>query len=763
MACGLAMMIMTRSLILTLESTRTSYYQRYAMADVFATLKRAPLAVAEELATLPGVATVEPRVVVDVILDLPELTEPATGHIISLPDDGGPQKLNRLFLRSGRFPRPDERREVVLGEAFANENGLQPGDSLVAVINGRRETLKICGIGLSPEFVFEARAGETLPNHKRFSVIWMNYRALAVAYNLDGAFNDVCIDLAPGAMPEPVIEQMDRILTPYGAGGAYTRKEQASAQRLDDELRVLHSLSFAYPLVFLSVAAFMVNAVLSRIVRLQREQIAQMKALGYSSRQVGVHYLKFVWVIGVLGTLMGGIAGRFLGASLVDLYTMFFRFPSLDFQMDYRALGLALVISLGASVLGVLTVVWQAVKLPPAEAMRPEPPADFRPSVFERIGLTRFFSPTLRMALRNIERRPWQAVFTAAGLALATGLMVLPGAMSDSIDYLLTFQWNSQQRQDVSVFLTEPSSGRTFHDLEHLPGVIRAEPIRSVPARLRFGHRHRKLAVTGIAPGANLNRLLDDQSRPISLPEEGLVMSAKLAEIIGADIGDEVQVEVLEGRRPVLNIPISGLVTDFAGVAAYMDISALRRLMKEGDTVNGAYLALDHLRWDEFMRELKDTPRAAVVMVKRDQLAAFRETTGKSIGIIRTLYFVLATIVAFGVVYNSARIALSERSRELATLRVVGFSLTEVRRVLVGELAILVMVALPFGLLFGRGLALLIMASFSTETVRLPIVINSSTYSIAVSVVLTASILSFTLVSRMIRKLDMVSVLKARD
>jgi putative ABC transport system permease protein len=763
MACGLAMMIMTRSLILTLESTRTSYYQRYAMADVFATLKRAPLAVAEELATLPGIATVEPRVAVDVILDLPELTEPATGHIISLPDDGGPQKLNRLFLRSGRFPRPDERREVVLGEAFANENGLQPGDSLVAVINGRRETLKICGIGLSPEYVFEARAGETLPNHKRFSVIWMNYRALAVAYNLDGAFNNVCVDLAPGAAPEPVIEAMDRILAPYGAGGAYTRKEQASAQRLDDELRVLHSLSFAYPLVFLSVAAFMVNAVLSRIVRLQREQIAQMKALGYSSRQVGVHYLKFVWVIGVLGTLMGGIAGRFLGAGLVDLYTMFFRFPALDFKMDYSALGLALVISLGASVLGVLTVVWQAVKLPPAEAMRPEPPADFKPSVFERIGLTRFFSPTLRMALRNIERRPWQAVFTAAGLALATGLMVLPGAMSDSIDYLLTFQWNRQQRQDVAVLLAEPSSGRGFHDLEHLPGVIRAEPIRSVPARLRFGHRHSKLSVTGIAPGANLNRLLDDQGHAIALPEEGLVMSAKLAEIIGAHIGDEVQVEVLEGRRPVLNIPIRGLVTDFAGVAAYMDISALRRLMKEGDTVNGAYLALDHLRWDEFMRELKDTPRAAVVMIKRDQLAAFRETTGKSIGIIRTLYFVLATIVAFGVVYNSARIALSERSRELATLRVVGFSLREVRRVLVGELAILVLAALPAGLLFGRGLALFIMSSFSTETVRLPIVINHSTYAIAILVVLTASILSFTLVSRMIAQLDMVGVLKARD
>ncbi len=763
MACGLAMMIMTRSLIMTLETTRTTYYQRYAMADIFATLKRAPLSVADQLATLPGVATVETRVAVDVTLDLPGLSEPATGHIISLPDDGGPQKLNRLFLRSGRMPRSDERREVVLGESFANANGLQPGDSLVAVINGRRETLQICGIGLSPEFVFEARAGETLPDHKRFSVIWMNYRALAVAYNLDGAFNDVCIDLAPGASPEPVIEEMDRVLAPYGAGGAFLRKEQASAQRLDDELRVLHSLSVAYPLVFLSVAAFMVNAVLARIVRLQREQIAQMKALGYSSWQVGAHYLKFVLVIGVLGTLMGGIGGRLLGAGLVDLYTIFFRFPSLVFTMDYSALGLALLVSLGASVLGVLTVVWQAVKLPPAEAMRPEPPADFKPSLIERIGLMRFSSPTLRMAVRNIERRPWQAIFTAAGLALATGLMVLPGAMSDSIDYLLTFQWNSQQRQDVAVFLTEPGSGRGLHDLEHLPGVIRAEPIRSVQARLKFGHRERKLSVTGIARDANLNRLLDDQGHAITMPEDGLLMSEMLAKVIGARIGDEVEVEVLEGRRPVLHIPIRGLVTDFAGVAAYMDISALRRLMKEGETVNGAYLTLDHKRWDEFMRTLKDTPRAAVVMVKRDQLAAFRETTGKSIGIIRKLYFVLATIVAFGVVYNSARIALSERSRELATLRVVGFNLAEVRRVLVGELAILVLAALPVGLLFGRGLALFIMSSFSTETVRLPIVINSSTYSIAILVVLTASVLSFALVSRMIAKLDMVGVLKARD
>ncbi len=763
MACGLAMMIMTRSLIHTLETTRAAYYQQYAFADVFASLKRAPLSTADRLKTLPGVATVETRVVVDVTLDLPGVSEPATGHIVSLPEDGGLPKLNRVFLRKGRFPQPDERREVVLGEPFALANGLLPGDSLVAVINGRRETLKICGIGLSPEFVFEARAGETLPNHERFSVIWMNYRALAVAYNMDGAFNDVCIDLAPGAEAGSVIAEMDRLLATFGSGGGYTREDQSSSQRLDDELRVLHSLALAYPLVFLSVAAFMVNAVLSRIVRLQREQIAQMKALGYSSRQVGGHYLKFVFVIGLLGTVIGGIAGRYLGGGLVNIYTDIFRFPSLEYLMDYSALGLALGVSLGASVLGVLSVVWQAVKLPPAEAMRPEPPADFKPSILERIGLSGFFSPAFRMALRNIERRPWQALFTCCGIALATGLMVLPGAMSDSIDHLLTFQWNSAQRQDVVVFLSEPSSTKGLHDLEHLPGVIRAEPIRRVPARFNFGHHQRKISVTGVQKDADLNRRLDKQSRPLVMPEDGLLMSRKLAEVLGAGIGDEVRVEVLDGRRPVVDVPIRGLIEDFAGVAAYMDINALRRVLKEGDTVNGAFIAVDHQRWGDFMRELKDTPRAAFVMVKREQLAAFRETTAKSMGILRKLYFTLAVIVAFGVVYNSARIALSERSRELATLRVVGFRMREVRGVLVGELALLVLIALPLGLLFGRGLALLIIASFSTETVRLPILINHSTYAIAVVVVLTAAVCSFALVSRMLAKLDMVGVLKARD
>jgi putative ABC transport system permease protein len=762
MACGLAMMIMTRSIVLTLESTRDAYYQHYRLADVFATLKRAPLVLADRIAEIPGVAAVEARVVVDATLDLAGMTEPASAHLVSLPE-GKPQTLNQVFIRQGRLPQPEERRQVVVSESFALANKLHIGDSVVAVINGHRDTLILCGIGLSPEFVFEARPGQTLPDSKRYGVFWMNRQAIAVPYNLDGAFNDICVDLSPGAQAGPVLAEMDRLLRDYGAQGAYTRREHNSAQRLDDELRVVRALSLAYPVVFLSVAAFMVNAVLARLVRLQREQIAQLKALGYSSWKVGRHYLNYAFVIVVLGTLIGGLVGRLMGGALVGVYDLFFRFPALNFRMDYGALGLALIVSTVASFLGVISVVWMAVKLPPAEAMRPEPPADFKPSLLERLGLTRGSGPALRMALRNIERRPVQALFTVFGLALATGLMVLPGSLADSIDYLLTYQWNDVQRQDVVVFFSEPASGEALHNLEQFPGVQRAEPVRAVQARIRYGHHSRKIAVTGLPPDADLNRLLDAQMRRIVLPEEGIVMSAQLGKILGARIGDVVQVQALEGRRETVGVPIRGFMEDFAGIAAFMDIAALHRLMQEGDTVSGAYLTVDQARWSDFMREVKDTPRVAITLVKHDQLEAFRTTTGQSIGILRKLYLVLAIVVAFGVVYNSARIALSERSRDLATLRVIGFTQREVAGVLLGELLLLIATAIPAGLLFGRGLATLIIQKVSTETVRLPLVISLHTYAMAVLVVLSASGASFIVVSRMLRQLDMVGVLKARD
>jgi putative ABC transport system permease protein len=556
---------------------------------------------------------------------------------------------------------------------------------------------------------------------------------------------------------------LDRQLAPYGGLVAIGRRDHPSANRLDDELRVLRGISVAFPAVFLSIAAFMSSAVLTRLIRLQREQIAQLKAFGYSSIQVGVHYVKFAIVIVAGATLLGGTAGMLLGNGVVSVYHRFFKFPDLHFQPNWAMFAVAFFVSAGAAFLGVIGAVRQAVKLPPAEAMRPEPPAEYHASIFEKLGLTQLASTSFRMALRNLERKPWQAFFTALGLALATGIPIVPGAMGDGINYLLSVQWDVAERQNVTLSLIEPGSSSVLNDIRALPGVMIAEPFRSVPARLRFEHCSRRLGVTGLPRDAYLNRLLDAKERAVELPPDGLLVSAKLAEILGAKLGDRIIVEVQEGRRPKLEATIQGTITDYAGIAAYMEIDALRRLMREGSTVSGAYLAVDMNRWNDFLAAVKEAPRIAGVGIKEAVRASFKKSTGDMIGMVTTIYFTFAIIVSFGVVYNSARIALSERSRDLATLRVIGFTQREVAAVMIGELAILTLAAIPAGLWIGTQLAAMIVSTASTESVRLPLVLTPHTYAMAVLVVLCSSALSFAVVSQRLAKLDLLGVLKARD
>jgi len=762
MGCGLAMMIMARSLIFSLESTRREYYEHHRFAEVFAHLKRAPDSVAVRAGAIPGVAAVQAGLSVQVTLDIPNLDEPASGQVRSLPDFGEPQ-LNRLFLRAGQWLKPGSRGEVLAGEAFAQANRLQPGDRIALLLNGRRQEMRIAGIVLSPEYIFESRPGAALPDNRTYGIFWMPYKELASAYDLDGAFNFLALTLAPGASARPVIAALDLLLLPYGARGAYGRADHPSHIRVSDEIRVLQTLAIGFPLIFLSVAAFMTNSVLSRLLVLQREQIAILKAFGFSNRQIAMHYLKFAFVMVAAGTVLGWVGGILMGHRIVNLYHLFFRFPELHFRLDRSALLLSLVVCAGAAAAGVFSAVRRAARLPPAEAMRPEPPASYRPAWVERTGIAHLLSHTFRIAVRNLERKPMQAFFTIAGLALATGILIVPNAFRDGIGEVMDFQWDVVQRQDVGIGLAEPSSEAVRHRFEQLPGVRTVEPFRYAIARIRFGNHARQLGIQGLPRGGRLNRVVDSQTRELHLPPRGLVLSAKLADALGARVGDELIVEVLEGKRPVRTVPLVGLAQDFAGVAAYMDLQAVNRLLDEGDVISGAGVTVDGARRKEFFRALKGVPRVSWLAIKDSLRANFRETTAASIGLIQSIYMVFATVVAFGVVYNNVRISLAERARELATLRVIGFSQREVGGVLVTELVILALLAVPAGLLLGTGFATFILTRVNTETVRLPLVLTPGNYAFAVLVVILASTLSTVFVLRKLSRLNLVGVLKAPE
>jgi putative ABC transport system permease protein len=765
MACGLAMMVTTRSLILSLATTRDSYYERNRFAEVFARLKRAPDTVRSELARIPGVAAVQTGIAIQVTLDVPGLAEPAVGLINSLPKRGSPV-LNIPYLRAGRLPQSQSRTtrgELAVSEAFADAHGLKPGATLSAVLNGKKQAFQISGVVLSPEFVFEAPPGAALPDNKTYGVFWAPYKELATAFQLYGAFNNLALTLAPGASEGEVIAAVDRIIAPYGGRGAYGRQNHPSHRRVDDEIRVLQGLSVAFPVVFLSVAAFMVNSVMSRQIALQREQIAMLKACGFSNRQVGVHYFKFSLAIVVGGVLFGAVGGVFLGGKLVEMYHLFFRFPNLDFMLDTRVFVAATAVSALAAFAGVAGAVRRAVNLPPAEAMRPEAPANFRPALVERMRAARWFGASLRMALRNIQRRPVRSALTCLALALATGILIVPNSFRDGIAYVLDFQWDVVQRQTVTLSLVEPQQARAIADFRHLPGVVLAEPFRFVPVELRAGPIMRRLMLQGLPERGTLSRVIDARPTQLTLPARGIVISAKLADVLRVKPGDEVIARVLEGEVREIAVPIVGLAEDFAGVAAYMQLDALNRLMREGDRITGAHLSVAAGQWDEFLRAVKHTPRAAGCVIKASIREGFRKTTAESIGLLQKMYMMFATIVAFGIIYNSARISLSERARELATLRVLGFTRGEVGAVLVGELVLLTVVALPTGLVLGSGFARGILLAVNTETVRLPLVLTASNYAFAVAVVAVASALSALFAARKLADIDLVSALKALD
>ncbi len=516
--CGIATLVTMMSTHGSLQLTQATYYDQYRFADVFVQLKRAPESLAARFEQIPGVGAVQTRVVQDVTLSVEGLEEPATGRLISIPERRQPM-LNDLFIRKGRYPERGD--EVLASEVFAKANHLELNDTVGAIINGRWQTLRIVGVALSPEYIYEIRGTELVPDNKRFGILWMQQEALATAFDMDGAFNDVSLRLMPGASEAEVIFQLDQQLETYGGLGAFGREDQISHTFISDEIRQLSAHAIFAPCIFLGIAAFLLNLLLSRLVSTQREQIAVMKAFGYDNLTVGLHYLKLVMVIILLGSVLGSGLGWWMGRGMTRWYADYYHFPILRYEVRLVVLLTALLVSTGAAILGAFMAMQRAVMLPPAEAMRPEPPATYRPTVVEKLGLQRWFSAPSRIILRNLERRPVQGFLSMLGIAVAIAILVLGRFFTDAMEALVDIQFRTIQREDITLVFNDPLSNQAQFDLYHLPGVLRAEPFRVVPARLRFRHYQKRSGINGVEPGSELHRLLDREQRPVTLhPKE---------------------------------------------------------------------------------------------------------------------------------------------------------------------------------------------------------------------------------------------------
>lgn len=759
---GVATYVALTATMDSLKRTLAVYYTDYRFADVFASARRAPEHVAERLRMVPGVGRVQTRVVAVVNLEVEGFGEPISGQLVSIPEGDQPP-LNRLHVREGRLVRPGREGEVVLNEAFAEAHGLGPGDRLVAIMNGRRKALTVVGVALSPEFLIQVQPGSLFPDPERYGVLWMGREALGAAYDMEGAFNDVVVSLAPGARADDVVDRFDVLLEPYGSQDAIGRADQPSHFFITEEFRQLESMATVLPMVFLLVAAFLLNIVVTRLISTQREQVAVLKAFGYSSLAVGWHYVKLVLVVALLGAVAGVALGLWLGRQMGELYMMYYRFPYLDYALRPNVVVTAVLLTAGAALAGVVQAVRRAVQQPPAEAMRPAPPPVFRATVVERLGLQHLFDQPTRMVLRHLERQPVKALLTVVGIAFSCAILVLGSFFGDAFDYMIEVQYGLAQREDLMVTFTEPSSSAALYEIKGIRGVRHAEPIRAVPVRLVNEHRVQETAIEGIPDDAFLRRVLDTDLRPVPVPPEGMVLTDHLAKKLGVQPGDMVVVEVLEGRRRRRQVPVVGLARQYLGVAAYMDLQALNRLVGDGHAISGALLTVDERYEDELVRALQRRPRVAGIAAQERAIQAFYDTSARSMLTFTFILTLFAGVIAFGVVYNSARISLSERDRELASLRVLGFTRGEISYILLGELAMLTLLALPVGFGLGTAAAYGMIEALQTDLYRIPVVLERDTFAFAATVVLAAALISGLIVRRKLDHLDLVGVLKTRE
>lgn len=761
MAAGVASLVMARSTVASLRSARDAYYDTNRFGDIFASLKRAPERVAGDIASIAGVSAVQTRVVHEVNLRVPGNDDPCTGRLVSIPDDAEPA-LNGVHLRRGRLPEAHD--EVVVSEPFADANRLRPGDSIDAVINGRRQRLAIVGVAIAPEFVYFVRGGEILPDNRRSGVLWMRRHALSDALDMNGAFNDIVVRVAPGAYHEDVIARIDLALDRYGGLGAYGREDHASDRYVRDEFQQLGVMGTVTPAIFLGVGAFLVNMVVGRIIRTQRGEIATLKAFGCSTLALSRHLSVIAASVALSACALGVVIGWALGGDLSRVYAEMFSLPRLQFRLDPASIVLSLVVASAASIAGAGASLRWIVRLQPAEAMRPEAPRIYSASLLERAGLR--CSVRDRMALRGLGSHPWRTFFGVAGVAMASAVLVVSNFSLDAIEHMIDREYRASQRYSDTVAFNEAVDRRVLGSLRNIESgsaVLIAEPFRAAPATLVAGSRKRRIAVIGLEERSALLRLLDSEGGRVELPADGLLMSRNLASALGAGPGDPVEVRFLTGKRRVVSLPIAGVYEGTVGLSAHMSLDALNRASGDGHVVSGAMLLRDESRREAFYRRLADSPAVASVTSKQGIVTAFRETIARHIVRITVIHALFGGVIALGVVYNTARILLAERQRDLATLRVLGFTTREASATLQREIGATVLVGALAGLPLGRALAWCLVRALETENYVFPLVISPSTYASSAILTILAAACAAWSVRRSVGRLDLLAALKGAE
>ncbi|PJI84313.1 putative ABC transport system permease protein [Yoonia maricola] len=762
LACGVAILLMALGTYKSLSDTRETYYERNRFADVFSAVKRAPNYLAAELAAIDGVWAVETRTSGSAILDVPGSNVSISGQILSLPVEGLP-RLNVPIVTTGRTPDPASTDEVMVNANFAIANDLVIGDHFFANLNGQKRQLTITGTAQSPEFIYTIGPGALMPDNATFGILWMPKPAVDAAFDMTGAFNDVTLKLSSGALEANVIDAVDQLLDPYGSLGAYGRDLQVSDAFIDSEIKQQRNMASVLPPIFFGISAFLVSMVMGRIIALERSQIGLLKAVGYSNLEICLHYLMLAALIAVVGIGIGWGAGTWLARSMSTQYAQYFDFPFLIFSTSAWVYAVSAMAALLATMAGAIQAAIKAARLAPAIAMLPPAPPQFKRALIDRaMAAMRLSQPTI-MILRALIRWPLRSGLTLLGIALAVSTIVSPSFFQPSLNKIIDSAFYESNRQDAMLVLSHDMTQIVLETAADLPAVLQTEGQQFHAVILRNGNHEKRTQIQASHPATDLSRVMDNDGHQVAVPPGGVVLTDRLAAHLNVGIGDTVDARFLGGRQETHPLIVTNTIAQYFGIGAYMDLDYVNGLLRQSPRISTINVSLDDTQVLDLHDRLKDVPNLAGIVMMSDTRQSFAETIAENIGIINTIYIIIAVLITVGVTYNGARIQLSERSRELASLRILGFTRGEVSYILIGETMLLAVLAQPLGWWIGTLIAAGMFNSFSSDLYNLPLVFEPAVYAKASFVVLLASFASVMIVRRSLDKQNLVSVMKVRE
>ncbi len=653
--------------------------------------------------------------------------------------------------------------QVLVSEVFAEARRVKIGDRLHVSLGGRQVMLEVAGIAIAPEFLFQMREGAGVPDNQRYAVLWMRYDDLAPAVSMSGMFNSLLVSTPTQEKSELSRELIRQSLPPKATLAIETRAEQLSHRYTKNAIAQLYSIAIMPPIIFLSVAAFLIYIAMSRLIKTERQNIAILRSFGYSIFETGQHYALFVLTVVATGCLVGTIVGWNLAHQATSIYASVYRFPSLPVQFDPWGLVYSMIAASMAGLLGGGISVWRAAILPPAIALRPEPPASYRLGWIDRLAVLFHLGSLNRMILRGMTRWPIRTVLGILGIALGIGSMVMGSYTQGAISYVIDFEFFFTRRYDIMVHLKEGTSEAAVKELLRLPGVLACDPFDSAACKIIVGNRQRTVTLYGIRESGKMVCPVDDQLKPVTIPSASVAFNNELFKALAISLGDSVEIELLNGTNRKIEVLAQARTSDYAGLNAYVNLDDFQRWFRDDESVRGAWLQVQADQLEAVTHLLNERPKVVAMTVKSRAIENFLETDSKNILLFRVFNMLFSSVIGIGAVYSIASISLFERQRDLALMRVLGYSAHETGRVLIGELVAMMLVAVPIGCLLGYLFACLATWMVNTEMQRIPILVQLDVFAASAFVSCVSCAISAIIIQRRVYSIDCVELLKSKD